>query len=242
MADFKQAPPSTTKTPAPEIPQAMTRRSLIAPNAVIFDFDLTLVDSRPGFVAAHRYAAEGMSVPAPPPDAVGRGIGTPLEIVVPRMFPAMSEAEVAEYIRLYRVRADEVMTDLTQVLPGARETVFHLKTQGLKLAIVSQKLRRLVEPVLHREGFDIDVVLGGEDVPAFKPDPGGLLVALDRLGVDADAAIYVGDTTIDAEAAANAGLRFVGVLTGPTSREEMAQHPSLVLLDSVGGLPEFLGL
>jgi phosphoglycolate phosphatase len=220
----------------------MTRRSLIAPAAVIFDFDLTLVDSRAGFLAGHRYAAECLGVPAPDADTIGRAIGTPLEIVVPRMFPAMNEVKGAEYIRLYRVKADEVMADLTVVLAGAGETVAYLKQQGIKLAIVSQKLRRLVEPVLKREGLEIDLVLGGEDVPAFKPDPSGILLALERLDVEADDAIYVGDTTIDAEAAANAGLRFVGVLTGPTSRDEMAAYPALALLESVRDLPEFLAL
>lgn len=220
----------------------MTRRSLIAPAAVIFDFDLTLVDSRPGFVAGHRYAAEQLQVPAPTPEAIARAIGTPLELVVPRMFPLMSEERAAEYIRHYRLKADETMVDLTEVLPGARETIACLEENGLRLAIVSQKLRRLVDPVLRREGWEIDVVLGGEDVPAFKPDPGGLLLALDRLGLAPDDAIYVGDTTIDADAADNAGLRFVGVLTGPTTRGEMEQHASLALLDSVGKLPEFLGL
>ena len=181
-------------------------------------------------------------MPTPNADTIGRAIGTPLEIVVPRLFPAMTEAAISEYIRLYRVKADEVMADLTVVLPGARETVEYLKQEGLKLAIVSQKLRRLVEPVLKREGFAIDVVLGGEDVPAFKPDPSGILLALERLDMEADGAIYVGDTTIDAEAAANAGLRFVGVLTGPTSRAEMAAYPALALLESVADLPEFLAL
>ena len=65
---------------------------------------------------------------------------------------------------------------------------------------------------------------------------------MDRLGVEADDAIYVGDTTIDAEAAANAGLRFVGVLSGVTTREQFAPFESIGLLDSVGELPDFLGL
>lgn len=220
----------------------MARRTLIAPTAVIFDFDLTLVDSRAGFIAGHRHAAERMAVPAPTPEAITRAIGTPLETVVPRMFPDMSEAQAAEYIRLYRVKADEVMEDLTVVLPGAAEALQRLKDAGMQLAIVSQKLRRLVEPVLKREGWEIDVVLGGEDVPAFKPDPGGLLLALERLGLEPDDAIYVGDTTIDAQAAANADMRFIGVLTGPTTHDEMKQEPSLALLASVGELPEFLGV
>lgn len=220
----------------------MTRRSLIAPTAVIFDFDLTLADSRPGFIASHAYAAEQMDVPAPTPEAIARAIGTPLERIVPVMFPEASEAWVAEYIRTYRVKADEVMADLTQVLPGACETLDHLREAGLKLAIVSQKLRHLIEAVLQRESMHLDVVLGGQDIPDFKPDPGGLILAMERLGVEADDAIYVGDTTIDAEAAANAGLRFVGVLTGVTTRDEFTPYTSLALLANVGELPELLGL
>ncbi len=220
----------------------MTRRSLIAPTAVIFDFDLTLTDARPGFIASHRHAAEQMHVPLPTDDAVARAIGTPIEKIVPGWYPAMPADEVTEYIRVYRARADEVMIGHTKVLPGARETLDHLRDAGLKLALVSQKLRSLIEAVLEREQLLLDVVLGGEDVPAFKPDPSGLQLAMTRLGVEPDDAIYVGDTTIDADAAANAGLRFVGVLTGVTTREDFATHASIALLDSVAGLPEFLGV
>jgi phosphoglycolate phosphatase len=220
----------------------MSRRTLIAPTAVIFDFDLTLADSRPGFIASHRHAAEKLGVPQPTPEAIARTIGTPLERIVPLMFPEMSEDWVADYIRTYRVKADEVMANLTEVLPGAREALDILHHSGIRLALVSQKLRHLIEDVLEREGMKFEVVLGGQDVPDFKPDPSGLLLAMERLGVGADDALYVGDTTIDAEAAANADLRFVGVLTGVTTREEFEPYDRLTLLDSVGLLPEFLGL
>ena len=220
----------------------MSRRSLIAPTTVIFDFDLTLADSRPGFIASHAYAAEKMDVAPPTPEAIARAIGIPIHKVVPVMFPEMPDAWVAEYVRHYRDRAEEVMADLTEVLPGARETLEYLDNAGLRLALVSQKLRSLIETVLEREGMRFDVVLGGEDVPDFKPDPGGLVLAMSRLGVEPDDAIYVGDTTIDAEAAANAGLRFVGVLSGVTTREGFAPYESLALLDSVGDLPAYLGL
>lgn len=220
----------------------MTRRSLIAPTAVIFDFDLTLADSRPGFVLSHRHAAARLGLPEPTLDAIGRSIGTPIEKIIPAWYPELSGDKVAQYIYVYRRRADEVMADRTEALPGAREVIDHLREAGLQLAIVSQKLRHLVQAVLDREGMKLDVVLGGQDVPDFKPHPGGIQLAMQRLGVEADDSIYVGDTTIDAEAAKNAGVRFVGVLTGVTTREEFAPYASIGLLDSVRELPEFLGL
>lgn len=220
----------------------MTRRSLIAPTAVIFDFDLTLVDSRPGFVVSHRHAAGKLGLPEPSLEAIGRSIGTPIEKIIPGWYPELPEDRVAQYIHIYRKRADEVMADHTEAIPSARDVLDLLRENGLQLAIVSQKLRHLVEAVLDREGMKLDVVLGGQDVPDFKPHPGGLLLAMERLGVEADDCIYVGDTTIDAEAAANAGLRFAGVLTGVTTRDEFAPFASIALLDSVRELPEFLGL
>ena len=136
------------------------------------------------------------------------------------------------------------MTPLTVMLPGASESVHRLREAGLPLAIVSQKLRYRVEQVLDREAIRdcFAAVLGAEDVPAFKPDPRGLLLALERLAVAAYDALYVGDTTIDAKAAANAGLRFVGVLTGPTTRADFAPYAPVALLGSVADLPAVLSL
>jgi phosphoglycolate phosphatase len=217
---------------------------MTAPRAVIFDFDLTLADSTPGFDACHRFAAESLGLTPPTLDSVRRSIGTPLDLVVPRFFPALPDAQVAEYIAAYQACADDVMTPLTVMLPGAVDTLRHLRQARLPLAIVSQKLRFRVEDVLQREQIRdcFDLVLGGEDVPAFKPDPSGLLLALQRLAPDATDAIYVGDTTIDAEAAANAGLRFVAVLSGPTTRDDFAPYETLAILDSVAQLPALLGL
>lgn len=217
---------------------------MIEARAVIFDFDLTLADSSPGFDACHHFAAERLGLTPPGFDAVRRSIGTPLDLVVPRFFPDLHESQVAKYIRAYQAYADEVMTPLTAMIAGALETVRRLQHAGLTLAIVSQKLRYRVEEVLQRERIHdcFDVVLGGEDVPAFKPDPSGLLLALERLGFSAADAIYVGDTTIDAAAAANAGLRFVAVISGPTTRDEFAPYETLAILEGVTQLPALLGL
>jgi phosphoglycolate phosphatase len=212
--------------------------------ALIFDFDLTLADSSPGFDACHLFAARQLGLTPPDNEAVRRTIGTPLPLAVPLLYGDAIAGRLDDYIRLYQAQADEVMTPLTVMLPGASEAVRRLREAGLHLAIVSQKLRYRVEQVLDREAIRdcFAAVLGAEDVPAFKPDPRGLLLALERLAVAADDALYVGDTTIDAAAAANAGLRFVGVLTGPTTRNDFAPYATHALLHSVVELPALLGI
>jgi phosphoglycolate phosphatase len=214
------------------------------PLAVVFDFDLTLADSSPGFEASHSHAAERLGLTPPTLDAIRRSIGTPPHLAVPMLYGAAVQGRVDEYLEVYQARADEVMGPLTVILPGTRETLQRLGEAGIPFAIVSQKLRYRVEEVLQREGL-LDAfacVLGGEDVPAFKPDPSGILVAVERLGMTHEDALYVGDTTIDAEAAANAHLRFVAVLTGPTTREDFEPFETAAILDSIADFPQVIGL
>jgi len=212
--------------------------------AVVFDFDLTLVESRPAFEDCHRFAARALGLPEPAPEAIARTIGTPLVRVVPWLYGAAGAAVVEEYVRVYQARADEMMAGLTTLIPGAAEAVRALDRAGLRLGIVSQKLRYRVEEVLEREGLlsSFAVVLGAEDVDEFKPDPGGLLRAVERLGATPDASLFVGDTAIDAETAARAGVAFVALLSGVTARQEFAAYPPLAFLDSVRDLPAYLGL
>ena len=220
------------------------RRTRIVPfEAIVFDFDLTLADSRPGFEACHRYAAERTGLPVPSRDDAGRTIGTPLPRAFIDLYGADAAGKAEEYIKLYQAQADEVMTDLTTMLPGAANALEALQDAGLRLAIVSQKLRYRVEAVLRREGLleRFVTVLGGEDVPAFKPDPRGIHMAIERLEATQTEAIYVGDTTIDAEAANNAGLGFVGLLSGYAQRSDFDPYKPLAVLSDVGELPEYLG-
>jgi phosphoglycolate phosphatase len=210
--------------------------------AVIFDFDLTLCDSTEGFHQCHRYAAEAMGLPPPSHDAAGRTIGTPLPLAYVQLYGESHLDLRDEYVRLYQAHADKVMTGLTVMLGPAADAIRELKDAGLLLGIVSQKLRYRVEDVLKRDGLVdyFDVILGGEDVPAFKPDPRGLAMAMERLGSTTEDALYVGDTPIDAEAAANAGLPFVGVLTGFGDEAAFAKYRPLAVLSDVGALPLFL--
>jgi phosphoglycolate phosphatase len=212
--------------------------------AIVFDFDLTLADSSRGFIACHNFAAASFGLTPPSPEAIAASIGTPLDLVFPRFYGQDKVALEEAYVRAYQEHADEVMTGLTVMLPGAPEAIGKLGSSGYKLGIVSQKLRYRVEDVLRRESLleCFGVVLGGDDIPAFKPDPRGLLMAVEQLGAGTSSALYVGDTVIDAEAARRAGLPFVAVLTGATVREDFDSYSPLAMLASVAALPTFLGV
>jgi len=67
---------------------------------------------------------------------------------------------------------------------------------------------------------DFAVFVGDEDVSEPKPSPEGLRIAIQRLGIQPEHAVYVGDSVNDALAARDAGLRFVAALWAK-SRDEL---------------------
>jgi phosphoglycolate phosphatase len=208
--------------------------------AVIFDFDFTLVDSSRGFIDCHDYACRQLALPPLGAETSMAMMGTPLLEAFKILYPEEHHSLAEDYVRLWQMRADEVMTDLTELYPHAPDTMAELRRQGLGLGIVSQKLRRRIEAVLGRDGLAgaFDVVVGGEDISDFKPHPEGLRKAMAGLDVTPEEAIYAGDTVIDAQAAANAGVAFVAVLSGVTPAAAFAPFDTLAVLPGIEGLPE----
>jgi HAD superfamily hydrolase (TIGR01509 family) len=94
---------------------------------------------------------------------------------------------------------------------------------------------RTVEGVVRHFSLDrfLSTWLGILDVPRPKPAPDLLLANLERAQVPATAAVYVGDTSVDREAAMAAGVPYVGV--GPYSGAAQ-------MIAGLGELPDLLGI
>lgn len=215
---------------------------MLANLAIVFDFDLTLADSRPAFLDCHHFAARHMGWPEQPGRMIYGLMGNPLPQIIRTMYPQAADAEAGAYETAYQQRADEVMTGLTRLLPGVADALVSLHNSGYGLGIVSQKLRYRIEEFVASKGLAslFGAIIGPEDAPDFKPDPRGLLMALQRLGSAPDAGVYVGDHRIDGETAHRAGTGFIAVLSGETQAVEFAPFKPLGILDSVAGLPELL--
>jgi HAD superfamily hydrolase (TIGR01509 family) len=110
--------------------------------------------------------------------------------------------------------------------PALRELLDALAAREIRLAVVSDyPADRKLAALGVADRFD--VVLSAQDprVHAFKPNPKGLLVALDELGVAPADAVYVGDRIeVDGAAAHAAGMAFVLVGDGPSRRLDVDDH------------------
>ena len=212
--------------------------------AVCFDFDYTLADCTDSIVAGFHYGLTCLGWPAPAREAVRGTVGYLLEDAYTLLTGDADPERRARFRALFTELALERQRRETEFFPGALELLRGLKAQGVKTAIVSTKRGDTIQFILERLGAadGVDLVIGSADVKRHKPDPEGLLAAMERLGVRAEETLFCGDTVLDAGAARNAGCHFAAVLKGTTPAEAFDPfHPEHIAPD-LWDLARWLGV
>jgi phosphoglycolate phosphatase len=189
---------------------------MLRPAALVFDLDGTLIDSRQDITTAINRMRAERGLPPLALEQVVTMVGEGAHLLVERALEgevtgvALDEA-LASYLEHYR----QVCLDTTHPYPGV-ESMLETLAGLYPLALLSNKgeaLSRRILEGLGLQGFFREV-LGGDSLPSRKPDPAGLLLLADRLGVTPHRLLLVGDTWVDAMTAKNAGSLFALVEWG----------------------------
>lgn len=210
--------------------------------AVIFDFDYTLGDSTSGIVLSINHALEKLGYSAKDRESIRKTIGLSLKETFFALTGNHDEEEADLFSNYFKEQADLVMTDHTKLYCDAAEVLQSLKRDGCKIGIVTTKFHYRIEQILTKFGvLDlVDLIVGAEDVKIEKPDPEGLLWAIDALQLKRDDILYVGDSLVDAQTANNAQVGFAGVLTGTTAREQFQMYPHVFIGESLSDVYHFI--
>jgi len=189
-------------------------------NTLLFDFDLTLADSSQGIFKCINYALDKMNYPEHDYDSIKLTIGHSLPKTFRMLTKTNANGEAETFVRLFVEKADEIMNANTNIYSEVYEIMPKLKAKGFKTGIISTKYRYRIDGVLKREKLSdyFDTIVGGEDVKEHKPHPEGLLLAIEKLEINKEQAIYIGDSLVDAGAAKSADIDFIAVLTGTVSK------------------------
>ena len=194
----------------------------------IFDLDGTLLDTLGDLAASTNYALRTHGMPEHSIDDVRRFVGNGVRKLMERAIPGGAanpdfEATFATFRQYYM----EHSLDTTKPYEGIPETLAELKRRGCRLAVVSNKMMAATQELCRYFFSDtIEVSIGENESQGIrkKPAPDTVFAALRKLGVGNGEAVYVGDSDVDIQTAANAGLPCISVLWGFRDRDFLIQH------------------
>lgn len=209
--------------------------------ALIFDHDGTLIDSIDAVVFCTNLIitkAGGSEVEA---DEIRHGMAYPtLERFA--YHTGVKDTEVLKQMsRDFYIAMNNEGVEKVRPYPGIKEALDRLAREGFSLGLLTNNqgifTRRVAAQLKY--SYDMEVILGEDNVPAPKPDPRGLLQACAGLGALPENCWYIGDGKPDFEVAQNAGLKSALVTWGAHPKDELLKLGAHQCFDSASEMADF---
>ena len=209
---------------------------------IILDFDGTIADTRTLIVQTMQAVIAELQLPARSDEQCAAMIGLPLKQTFTDLIPMTDEMGLLCETTYRRIFFETVTKMPVPVFPHVVETIRQLKAEGYVLTVASSRSKAsLMNFLTNMQLTDcIDIVLGADDVTKAKPDPEPVFITLQQLGMQADDAIVVGDTTFDIEMGRRAGCRTCGVTYGNHTKEQLLAAGADHIIDDFAELTGIL--
>ena len=210
---------------------------------VIFDLDGTLLNTISDLAYSTNYALKQNGFPGHPIEAykffIGNGINKLFERALPE--DEKTDSNVARIREAFLPYYDEHNADYTKPYEGIYELLKTLQSKDYMLAVASNKYQSATQKLISSIFPDIlfTAVFGQRDGVPVKPDPAIVNDILKIAGVLPEEAVYVGDSGVDMQTAANSGIISVGVTWGFRPREELEAAGAVIIADTA---TEILGI
>lgn len=202
---------------------------------VIFDLDGTLLDTLKDLHASVNFALRKFGFPERTLDEVRNFIGNGVVKLMERSTPDDTDSETqSKCLDIFRKHYLQHMSDTTAPYEGTAELLKKLRTEGVKIAVVSNKLHPAVEDLCESyfPGL-IDKAIGVSVEAERKPSAINVLKTMDFYEADSDSCIYIGDSEVDIQTAHNADVKCIGVTWGFRDRECLESKGCDFIVDTV---------
>lgn len=196
----------------------------------LFDMDGTLLDTLDDLTAAVNHTLAQYGYPLRTREEVRRGLGSGAVRLMAAMLPQGEDTPgFAAIMRDYKAWYQAHTCVETRPYPGIPELLDALRRQGCKVAIVSNKPHGAACALAARFFPGIPTFGESPETPR-KPAPDMVRHALAAL--NAESAVYIGDSEVDVETARNAGLPMIGVAWGFRGRAALAAAGAETIVDA----------
>ncbi|CAM4496321.1 pyrophosphatase PpaX [Paenibacillus typhae] len=198
---------------------------------VLFDLDGTIVNTNELIINSFMHALKENNLPPLSREQIIPHMGTTLQQQI-STFSGLVDTSALELS--YRAYNNAHHDELIAAFPHVNETMDELLRRGIKLGIVTTKIRPTTLRAL--EMFDLlkymETIVTVNDVEHPKPHPEPVLTALRNLNADPQRTLMVGDSAVDIQSAQAAGVRVAGVSWSLKGEETLRKyHPDYIIQD-----------
>lgn len=208
---------------------------------VLFDLDGTILDSNELIHVSFTHTFERFNIPCTKEDIISCN-GPPLRETFNRFGSNPEEAE--EMLKTYRAFNLSNQEQYVKVFPDVFETLERLLDKGIKIGIVTSKMRDSVQIGLDVTGLGryFETIVTFDDVVNPKPHPEAVLKAMKELNGDAETTLMVGDNSHDIVSGNKAGVQTAGVAWSEKGEAYLAQYEPTYMLHGMKDLFEIVGV
>lgn len=194
--------------------------------AAIFDLDGTLLNTLEDLHAALNYTMTLFGYPERTLEEVRSFVGNGVERLIALSVPGgEDDVNFADAVREYRKYYNAHSEVKTKPYDGVTELIDRLIADGVKTAVASNKPHKATTELCAKMFPAIGTVCGEREAEGIrrKPHPDMVLWAAEELGCDVSECVYIGDSEVDIETAANAGMDVISVLWGFRDRSVLEE-------------------
>jgi len=183
---------------------------------LIFDLDGTLVDTKADLAAATNYMLEALGLPLITLEQVTGYVGNGARVLVEKALGATNAHLVARGFDLFMHYYSAHLLDQTRLYPGLDSVLKTLHADGIIFSLLTNKPEIASRAIL--AGLQLEslftTIIGGDTLPTKKPDPQGVRYLQRQTGIALRDTLLIGDSRVDYETGAAAGVAVCGVTWG----------------------------
>lgn len=193
---------------------------------IVFDMDGTILDTLKDLKNSMNHTLRLYNMPERTLDEIRSFVGNGIRKLIERAAVSGTPETIIEAIHKDFMKHYEVhCADFTKPYDGVNDLILELKSRGYKTAVVSNKAHDAVLDLCEQYFPSLfDLALGEKPEIAKKPAPDMVNLALEKLQISREKAVYIGDSDVDVATARNSNLDMIAVDWGFRTREFLVEQ------------------